>query len=165
MVLYSDAALHIGTYSYKSVADNEDEEDEEEKRVAFICQCASTITSIAAFENYWDNFRMVNKNQRGRQPGSKTIVRLRIDMDKYVDEMDDKLFRRKYRMEKSSFYTLLDIIEPHMRIDGLVRSRGATPNGPITHASRLSMSLRYFAGGDPLDISCIHGVKDGEVLI
>jgi hypothetical protein len=69
--------------------------------------------------------------------------------------MDDKLFCRKYRMEKSSFYTLLDIIEPHMRIDGLVRSRGATPNGPITHASRLSMSLRY----------CIHGVKDGEVLV
>ena len=165
MVLYSDAALHIGTYSYKSVADEEDEEDEEEKRVAFICQCASTITSIAAFENYWDNFRMVNKNQRGRQPGSKTIVRLRIDMDKYVDEMDVKLFRRKYRMEKSSFYTLLDIIEPHMRTDGLVRSRGATPNGTITHASRLSMSLRYFAGGDPLDISCIHGVKDGEVLV
>ena len=42
--------------------------------------------------------------------------------------------------------------------------RGATTNGPITHASRLSMSLRYFAGGDPLDISCIHGVKDSEVL-
>ena len=86
MVLYSDAALHIGTYSYKSVADSE---DEEEKRVAFIFQCASTITSIAAFQNYWDNFRMVNKNHRGRQPGSKTIVRLRIDMDKYVDEMDE----------------------------------------------------------------------------
>jgi hypothetical protein len=76
MVLYSDTALHIGTYSYKSVADNKDEEDKEEKRVAFICQCTRTITSIAAFENYWDNFRMVNKNQRGRQPGSKTIVRL-----------------------------------------------------------------------------------------
>ena len=34
MVLDRDAALHIGTYSYKSVADSEDEEDEEEKRVA-----------------------------------------------------------------------------------------------------------------------------------
>jgi hypothetical protein len=44
MVLYSNAALHIGTYSYKSLADDEDEEDEEDKRVAFICQCASAIT-------------------------------------------------------------------------------------------------------------------------
>ena len=146
MVLYSDAALHIGAFSYKSVADNEDEEDKEEKRVAFICQRASTITSIAASENYWDNCRMVNKNHSGRQPGSKIIVRVRIGMDKYVDEMDDKLFCRKYWMEKSSFYTLFDIIEPHMRIDGLVRGRGATPNGPITHESRLSMLLRYCAG-------------------
>jgi hypothetical protein len=26
------------------------------------------------------------------------------------------------------------------------------------------MSLQYFAGGDPLDIADIHGVKRGEVL-
>ena len=62
----------------------------------FICQGASAVASIAAFENYWDNFRLVNKIHRGRMPGSKTIVRVRIDMDKYVGEMDDKLFCRKY---------------------------------------------------------------------
>ena len=46
----------------------------------------------------------------------------------------------------------------------IVKSAGA-PNGFIKNISRLSMALRYFAGGDPLDISSIHGVGDGQVLL
>lgn len=66
-------------------------------------------------------------------------------------------------MSKEAFWTLLDIIEKHLPSTGEKRKRGATPNGPITKAARLSMALRYFAGGDPLDIVEVHGVGDDEV--
>ena len=41
---------------------------------------------------------------------------------------------------------------------------GTVPNGLITKVARLSMALRYAAGGDPLDISDLHGVGLTEVL-
>lgn len=67
-------------------------------------------------------------------------------------------------MYKDAFWMLLELIAPHLPNTGEERQKGAVPNGPITHASRLSMALRYFAGGDPLDISDVHGVGDDEPL-
>ena len=67
-------------------------------------------------------------------------------------------------MGKDAFASLFEIIKPHLSNDGTERKRGRTPNGNITHLHRLSMALRYCAGGDPTDIADIHGVKDDEVL-
>jgi len=38
------------------------------------------------------------------------------------------------------------------------------PNGPIVPSSRLGIALRYFAGGDPMDIMMSFGVSHTEVL-
>jgi hypothetical protein len=95
--------------------------------------------------------------------GAKTIKRERTDMHKYIGRMGERKFCRKYRMSKEAFWTLLDIIEKHLPSTGENRKRGATPNGPITKAARLSMALRYFTGGDPLDIKEVHGVGDDKV--
>ena len=102
--------------------------------------------------------------RRGRAPGSTTIKRKRLDVDAHLRSMDPKLFRKKYRMSFESFYKLLDILEPHLRSTGENRKRGSTPNGPITKSARLSMALRYFAGGDPADICDHHGVDEDEPL-
>ena len=51
-----------------------------------------------------------------------------------------------------------------MRSTGENRAHGGVPNGPITKVACLSMALRYAAGGDPLDISEMHGVGPKEVL-
>lgn len=67
-------------------------------------------------------------------------------------------------MDKSSFCTLLDIIRDQLPSTGKNKKRGSVPNGPIAKAAQLSMALRYFAGGDPLDIWHIHGVFDDKVL-
>ena len=77
--------------------------------------------------------------------------------------MDAQLFKRKYRMTKDSFFRLLDIVKDHLPSTGEKRPSGATQNGHITKMARLSMALRYCAGGDPLDISDIHGVSSDEV--
>ena len=66
-------------------------------------------------------------------------------------------------MDKVLSFRLLDIVKDHLPIVGEKRARGATPNGPITKMTRLSMTLRYCAGGNPLDISDIHGVNTNEV--
>jgi hypothetical protein len=103
---------------------------------------------------------------RGRNLDAKTIKRLRVNVDDYISKMSGREFRRCYRMDKELFciINILDIISPHLRSDGSARKCGATTNGPITHEALLSMALRYCAGGDPLDISHIHGVNSDEVL-
>ena len=62
-------------------------------------------------------------------------------------------------MSKDVFYMLLDIIGDHLPSTGEDRKRGSTPNGNVTKEARLSMALRYCAGGDPLDIASVHGVQ------
>ena len=106
----------------------------------------------------------------GRLPAAKTIKRERTnETDKFLSTMNERLFRKRYRMKKASFFQLLDLVGDHLPPDetsltGNKHKRGRTPNGPITRALRLSMALRYFAGGDPLDIADRHMVGDGEPL-
>lgn len=99
----------------------------------------------------------------GRRRGSTTVKRSRHKSNGWVHNIDDRLFKRMYRMDKASFLTLLNIIEENMT-NSTKRKRGKTPNGPVTKSYRLSMALRYFAGGDPLDIAHYHCVHSNEVL-
>ena len=99
----------------------------------------------------------------GRTIGSKTKKRKRIQMNQYLNTMDDSLFRSRYRMTKQSFWRLLDILEDHLPSVGNARKHGVVPNGPISKEARLSMALRIFAGGDKLDICEGHGVHVDEV--
>jgi hypothetical protein len=87
----------------------------------------------------------------------------------FLSDMSDRLFRRRYRMKKASFFQQLEQLRLHLPPDetsstGNKRKRGKTPNGPITAALRVSMAFRYFAGGDPLDIASVHCVGDDAPL-
>ncbi|KAG7353530.1 DDE superfamily endonuclease [Nitzschia inconspicua] len=62
------------------------------------------------------------------------------------------------------FWKLHNLLKPYMGGDKK-RKRGSTPNGDIPTSSRLSMALRWFAGGDPLDIFQVHGVAPEQVYI
>ena len=119
------------------------------------------MASIVAFTSL--DVSLLNAH-KGRSPGSKTIKRKRLNVDEHFLSMDPALFRRKYRMGFDSFYKLLDILEPHLKDTGEDMKFGSTPNGPITKSARLSMALRYFAGGDPADICDHHGCSLDEPL-
>jgi hypothetical protein len=67
-------------------------------------------------------------------------------------------------MSEMLFWRLHDLLQPYMNASNK-RNRGATPNGDISTAARLSMAIRWFAGGDPADIFQVHGVSYGQVLI
>ena len=98
---------------------------------------------------------------KGRVSGSKTRRRKRSPITDIFDEYGPIFFRRAYRMEETSFWKLLDLLEPKMGIKRS-RKRGATPNGPVCNSVRLPMALHYFAGGGPLgyctSISCKAGL-------
>jgi hypothetical protein len=100
---------------------------------------------------------------QGRLKGVRTVRRRRRYMDEVFKQYGPLQVRRAYRMTEESFWSLLDIISPYMSGDGK-RKRGLTVNGPITKDMRLATSLRYFCGGDPLDIAGVHGVNSKEVL-
>lgn len=122
-------------------------------------EVSSAMASVMAFVAFQSD-----ESNGGRKPGALTIKRERKNIEQYIGRVNDRSFRRRYRMNKDAFWMLLELIAPHLPSTGEERQKGAVPNGPITHASRLSMALRYFAGGDPLDISEFHGVGDDEPL-
>ena len=83
--------------------------------------------------------------------------------------------RRAYRMKRDSFFALFRVLVPHMKgSKGSRKKSGTGPtrrerkydgatNGIIPKTSRLSMALRWFAGGSVWDIALVHGVSVSEV--
>ena len=79
--------------------------------------------------------------------------------------------RRAYRMKRDSFFALFRVLVPHMKgSKGSRKKSGTGPtrrerkydgatNGIIPKTSRLSMALRWFAGGSVWDIVLVHGVS------
>ena len=128
-------------------------------QATILSQLSAAIGSIASRLLYeFDSGDGNKSNLPGRKSGAKTKPRDRRDMDSYFTSMDEGFFQRKYRMNKISFFWLLDILSDHLPVTGEKRKRGTVPNGSITKCACLSMALRYCAGGDPLDIADLHGI-------
>ena len=59
------------------------------------------------------------------------------------------LFR--HRVMAASFWKLFDLIKPNLMPHMNKQKRGCTPNGDISVSAHLSMTLRWFAGGEAID--------------
>jgi len=105
--------------------------------------------------------------RRGRQPDRK---RARLQFSEFVSHMTDKEFLRYYRIPRrraesdvtaspQSFADLVVAITPPP--EELAKQRASareSSGGFIEYELRLSMALRYLAGGSYLDIMYLHGV-------
>jgi hypothetical protein len=80
-------------------------------------------------------------------------------------ELGDKNARRAYRMKTYVFWRLCDLLRPQLdkQYDDPF-SMTRIPNGPICHCIRISITLRYLAGGQTMDIALVHGVSHSEVF-
>jgi hypothetical protein len=67
-------------------------------------------------------------------------------------------FRRAYRMGQDKFDELAKLLEPFIR-----SKRRVGPNGIIPFDLELSIALRYFAGGSPLDFIASHGISHSSI--
>jgi hypothetical protein len=75
-------------------------------------------------------------------------------------ELGELNSRRAYRMFPKSFWKLAVILEEKL----CNKKYTCTPNGAVTHWMRLSIALRYLAGGQPMDIALVHGVSHSIVF-
>ena len=103
-----------------------------------------------------------DEDSSSRQCGTVNIRRERIPVETIFCNLGQRLVRRAYRITEASFWKLFHLIKPHMPHKNK-RKRGCTPNGDIDYSARLSMALRWFAGGDAIDIMQTHGVSNAEV--
>ena len=92
----------------------------------------------------------------------RVVRRIRKNVSDIMKEMGPKWTRKAYRMHGESFWKL-----HHMLFDTDVprkRKRGKSVNGDILRSHRLSMALRWMAGGSKFDISPLHGVSMDETM-
>ena len=94
---------------------------------------------------------------------SPNIPRQRRSMRSIFEEYGPVYSRRAYRMDQEAFWKLHTILGPLLKKDERLTPGGGNPNGEIPTDLRLSMALRYFAGGDAYDIMISHGVSHSAV--
>jgi len=106
-----------------------------------------------------------------RQARRADRMRTRMAFDAFTSDMTDKEFQRYYRIPRAraegdsrlspqSFNDLVDAIKPRPEV--LARQRASarkSSGGFVEYELRLSMALRYLAGGSWLDIKYLHGVS------
>jgi hypothetical protein len=100
------------------------------------------VASTAAFFMLHDNGSL-----HGSKYGSNNIKSEHTHINAYIHKMDNNAFRRRYRMSKEAFWSLLETLEDRMGKTEKKRKCVATPNGKIIKVARLSMAIRYFSGG------------------
>jgi hypothetical protein len=91
-------------------------------------------------------------NSRNR---THLICRQRRTVRSIFYELGEHNARRAYRMLPITFWKLAQILENKL----CNKKYSMTPNGSITHWMRVSIALRYLAGGQPMDIAMVHGVS------
>jgi hypothetical protein len=95
--------------------------------------------------------------------GSQKRTRERDWPNVWDDELlkDPKAFRQAYRMTIPSFNKLLDKLRPDLETINKIQARRSS-GSPILPEMRLSMTLRYYAGGSAHDIIRYHKVSKPE---
>jgi hypothetical protein len=97
------------------------------------------------------------KKRRIGKPG-KAVKRRRPTVNAIMDGLGESYVRRSYRMKRETFWKLHDILWQKLRTpptESKKKCRNGATNGVVTTSIRLSIAIRFFAGGDPNDISSV----------
>jgi len=106
----------------------------------------------------------------GEQRPGPTIFRKRRSVDSIFLELGPTYVKRAYRMDEAAFWLLHQMLAPSLK--KICRGPGNPKkktkinarNGIIPTSTRLSIALRYFAGGSVYDIKVVHRVSSTEVF-
>ena len=148
-------------------------DDDDDSHVVAVVEFSRSIAIISIF------VMIVNGIYGGaglnivRRPGTRgaSIRRVRRLVSNIMYELGG-YSRRYYRMSDTSFWILHNmlkpslekLLEPKLHRPRKKRRKRNAPNGLISTSIRLSIALRYFAGGDPLDLAFVRGVSHSEVF-
>jgi hypothetical protein len=78
-----------------------------------------------------------------------------VNIHRYLGK---NFFRHAYQMSKERFDELSELLQPYVAAKHQVG-----PNGIIPFDLELSIALRYFAGGSPLDFIASHGISHSSI--
>ena len=84
--------------------------------------------------------------------------------EQHIDRMTEPEFKLRYRVGSDSFYKLLDKLRPSLEVDP-IQAFKSRAGKPIAIEAVLACGLRYFAGGDPLDLRLIYCMSKVQVMI
>ena len=111
--------------------------------------CLEDLKILSALAALTDAF------SQARQPPR---FRRRLDWPEFRRlRVEDKSFRRMFRMSEDQFDALVDILKPHLAFDEEGGKR-STLAGPIPVELRVAATLRYLAGASYLDVFHILGI-------
>jgi hypothetical protein len=100
-----------------------------------------------------------------RKAGRPHLKRKRKYVNDIFNELGPYYVRRAYRMEPASFWKLCQLLRPFLVKQSLKkRHKNGAKNGLIPLPTKVSVALRYFAGGSPYDISVVHGISHTDVF-
>ena len=98
--------------------------------------------------------------------GSPTIPRVRKSLTQVFRELGPTYFRRSFRMSWLNYRKLFNTIKNDLytELNSPKEDRNYAPNGPISLTVRLAAAIRFWAGGDPYDISVMFGISHTDVF-
>jgi len=89
------------------------------------------------------------------------VHRPRVDFKLFADSLNEREFRRRFRVDKMLFELILGRIERDLRKDEAQAKKSS--GSSITPAWRLAITLRMLAGGDPCGCADMAHVSDKTV--
>jgi DDE superfamily endonuclease len=142
---------------------------EDDNRRRYVVLVAAMALTIALDDSDEDEVvRPVVR--RGRRYQSRNRVRRTVKS--IFIEHGPYYVRRAYRMTEEAFWELHVLLKPlitsdyRRKVGGRVKKhRNGGKNGIILTETRLSVAIRYFAGGRPDDIAISHGIAHSEVFV
>jgi hypothetical protein len=99
-----------------------------------------------------------------KREGHRHRTRKRKYVNDIFNELGPHYVRRAYRMESDSFWKLCRLLRPFVVKASSKKFRSGAKNGLIPTPTKISVALRYFAGGSPYDISVVHGISHTDVF-
>ena len=126
--------------------------DEDEEEEATICAAQRVRMVAAAKFLLGPDDRGANKEAAG------------FSWSEHVKGMSDRDFKLRYRMACMNFYELLERLEPELKRTNPKQAVRVRSGKPIELPTRLACALRYFAGGDPLDLLLIYDMSKKQVM-
>lgn len=107
-----------------------------------------------------------------RKTKAKAIKRVRKSMCEIFREHGPVYARRAYRMEEATFWKLCWILGPYMLLKKKRKAskkkktfqRKGAENGIIPTPTKISVALRWFAGGSACDMALVHGISHSDVF-
>jgi hypothetical protein len=100
---------------------------------------------------------IIRRRRKALYSRGASIRRTRLCLSTVVRDLIESEFRRVFRMQKSAFISLLEVLLPDLQRDAAMALRSS--GGCIDSEIRLALTLRILAGGSYLDSMILFGIS------